>query len=33
MANVPYSTLADVLARERRLRLAGEGQADEAPGR
>ncbi len=33
MANVPFSTLADVLARERRLRLAGEGQPDEAPGR
>ena len=31
MMNVPYSTLAGVLARESRLRLAGEGQADEAP--
>jgi 2-polyprenyl-6-methoxyphenol hydroxylase-like FAD-dependent oxidoreductase len=33
MVNVPYSTLAGVLARESRLRLAGEGQADESSGR
>ncbi len=33
MVNVPYSTLAGVLARESRLRLAGEGQADKAAGR
>ena len=33
MANVPYSTLAGVLARERRLRLAGESQAHEAARR
>jgi 2-polyprenyl-6-methoxyphenol hydroxylase-like FAD-dependent oxidoreductase len=33
MVNVPYSTLSGVLARERRLRLAGEGQADEPSGR
>jgi 2-polyprenyl-6-methoxyphenol hydroxylase-like FAD-dependent oxidoreductase len=33
MVNVPYSTLAGVLARESRLRLAGEGQAHEPPGR
>jgi 2-polyprenyl-6-methoxyphenol hydroxylase-like FAD-dependent oxidoreductase len=33
MVNVPYSTLAGVLARESRLRLAGEGQADEPSGR
>jgi 2-polyprenyl-6-methoxyphenol hydroxylase-like FAD-dependent oxidoreductase len=31
MVNVPYSTLAGVLARESRLRLDGEGQADESP--
>jgi 2-polyprenyl-6-methoxyphenol hydroxylase-like FAD-dependent oxidoreductase len=33
MVNVPYSTLSGVLARESRLRLAGEGQADEPSGR
>jgi len=33
MVNVPYSTLSGVLARERRLRFAGEGQADEPSGR
>jgi 2-polyprenyl-6-methoxyphenol hydroxylase-like FAD-dependent oxidoreductase len=31
MLSVPYSTLAGVLARESRLRLDGEGQADETP--
>ena len=33
MVNVPFSTLAGVLARESRLRLAGEGQAHEPSGR
>ena len=33
MVNVPYSTLAGVLARESRLRLAGEGQAHKPSGR
>jgi len=33
MVNVPFSTLSGVLARERRLRLEGEGQADEPSGR
>jgi 2-polyprenyl-6-methoxyphenol hydroxylase-like FAD-dependent oxidoreductase len=33
MVNVPFSTLDGVLARERRLRLDGEGQADEPSGR
>jgi len=33
MVNVPFSTLSGVLARERRLRLAGPGQAHEASGR
>ncbi len=33
MVNLPYSTLAGVLSREGRLRLAGEGQADEASRR
>ena len=31
MVSVPYSSLVGVLARERRLRLDGEGQADESP--
>jgi 2-polyprenyl-6-methoxyphenol hydroxylase-like FAD-dependent oxidoreductase len=33
MVNVPYSTLSGVLARERRLRLAGVSQAHEPSGR
>jgi hypothetical protein len=33
MGNVLYSTLASVLAREGRLRLAGEGQAHETSRR
>jgi hypothetical protein len=33
MVNVPYSTLAGVLARESRLRLPGVSQAHESSGR